>query len=67
MIFRWESGHRLTGEHRGILSEELPVSEGNTTRAVHTYHILVKLSYFHHDTGLIPFCGVWACLVLYVY
>ena len=48
-----------------ILSEEFAVTEGDSSRTVNTYDILIELFYLHYQACLIPFSGVRASLVLY--
>ena len=50
--------------HWGVLSEKFSVTDGDSARAVDSHRILVKLSNLDDVTCLVPFGGVWTCLVL---
>jgi len=63
----WMVG-RGCGAWTGTLSsQELAVANGDSTRSINTYCILVKLTDFNHDACLVSLVGMWACLVLDTY
>ena len=50
-----------------ILSQEYPVVNGHSSCAIHMNNILVILTNFDNNTGLVPFGWVVASLVLYAH
>ena len=47
-------GELINGDMRRVLALVLPVAERDTPRPVHSYDVLVVLSYLNHDSGAVP-------------
>jgi len=50
--------------HRDVFPQELAVAGGDSARAINAHNVLVKLVNYDDNSGLDPFGGVWASLIL---
>ena len=50
--------------YRDVRPKELAVACGDSAQAIDTHRILVKLANPNDNSGLVPFGGMWASLIL---